>query len=477
MTEPRDAYLLIAGERLGVEGRETLDICNPATAGVIGALPIATASDLDAALAAAKRGFAAWRQVTPFERSKVIKGAARLLRERAASIAPIMTREQGKLVREAEGELLGTAETLEWHAEEARRVYGRVVATPVPGGRGLVTREPVGPVAAFSPWNFPALMPGRKMAAAIAAGCSIIIKPAEETPFTALAIAEIFLEAGLPPDVLSVVFGKPAEISTRLVTAEEIRKVSFTGSVTVGRQIAHLAAEGVKRLTMELGGHAPTLVFEDADLDAALQFIGRSKFGNAGQTCVSATRFYVHESLHDRFVDGLAALASGLKIGAGDDPASGMGPMANSRRLEAMERLTDDALAHGARLAAGGRRHGNEGWFWQPTVLADVPETARIMNDEPFGPVAVTSRFASEDEAIAAANRLPFGLAAYAFTRDLARATRLQTRLEAGLVGINTTMIAFPETPFGGVKDSGYGSEGGAEALDAYLTTKFVHQI
>lgn len=477
MIASQDGYLLIAGERYRSEGRKTLDIFNPATGKSVGTLPIATSNDIDAALRSAARGFDLWKRVTPFERSKVIRGAARLLRERISSIAQLLTEEQGKPLRESEGELIATAEVLDWHAEEARRVYGRIVGTPVPGGTGFVVKEPVGPVAAFSPWNLPAFMPARKMAAAIAAGCSIIIKPAEETPRSALAIAELFLEAGLPSDVLSVLFGNPADISTRLITSKEIRKVSFTGSAVVGREITRLAAEGVKRVTMELGGHAPTLIFEDADIDAAIQLACRSKFSNAGQICISPTRFYIHDSLHDRFVEGLVRAARAIKVGPGSDAASGMGPLANQRRLFAMERLTADALEHGARCETGGRSCGSDGWFWEPTVLSDVPDAAAIMREEPFGPVAVTARFATEDEAVAKANGLPFGLAAYAFTRDLARATRLRSGLEAGLIGINTTTVAFPEAPFGGVKESGFGSEGGAEALDAYLVTKFVHQI
>ena len=477
MNASDDGYMLIAGERRGIMGRETRDVFNPATGCVIGRVPVAISNDINAALLSASRGFEVWKRVTPFERAKVIREAARLLRERVSCIAPLLTLEQGKLLRESEGELLATADVLDWHAEEARRSYGRIISTPVLGGNGFVVKEPVGPVAAFSPWNLPAFLPARKMAAAIAAGCSIIIKPAEETPRSALAIAELFLEAGLPPDVLSVVFGNPAEISSHLVTAPEIRKVSFTGSVGVGREIARLAAGGVKRVTMELGGHAPTLIFEDADLDAALQLVCRSKFANAGQICIAPTRFYIHEKLHDRFVEGLVTAARAIKVGPGNDSASGMGPLANQRRLTAMERLTADALEHGARRLTGGRFCGTEGWFWEPTVLSDVPESAAIMSEEPFGPVAVTARFSTEDEAVAKANRVPFGLAAYAFTRDLGRATRLRSVLDAGLIGINTTTVAFPESPFGGVKESGYGSEGGSEALDAYLISKFVHQM
>lgn len=474
---PYDApYLLIEGQRLRGE-RDMLDVRNPATGEVLAGVPVATDDDLAAALEASVRGFRKWRQVAPFERARVLKRAAQLLRERADALAPTLTLEEGKLLREAKGELLATAEVIEWHAEEARRSYGRVIATSVPGARGTVLREPVGPVAAFSPWNLPAFMPARKMAAALAAGCSCIIKPAEETPRSALAIAELFLEAGLPPEVLSVVYGVPARISEVLVTAPEIRKISFTGSIKVGREIARLAAVDVKRLTMELGGHAPTIIFDDADIEHAALVTARSKFANAGQICVSPTRFYVHGRVHDAFVARVTDFAKALVVGSGLDEASDMGPLANDRRLDAMSRLTANALERGARLQTGGERVGNRGLLWAPTVLSDVPEDADVMNEEPFGPLLVTSRFDDEAEIMERANRLPFGLASYLFTRSEARVTRMSAALEAGLVGVNTTMVAFPEAPFGGVKQSGYGSEGGAEALDAYLTTKFVHQV
>lgn len=471
----QSAYLLINGERR-TRDRETLDVIDPARGEVIGAVPVATADDLDEALQASEQGFAAWRAVTPFERSRTLKRAAQLLRDRADGIAPQMTLEQGKTLREAKGEVLATAEVIEWHAEEARRSYGRVIATTVPSGRGLVVREPVGPVAAFSPWNLPAFMPGRKMAAALAAGCACIIKPAEETPLSALHVAEAFLDAGVPATALSVVYGRPAAISARLVTARQVRKVSFTGSVRVGREIARIAADHVKRVTMELGGHAPTIVHEDADLEAAAMATARSKFANAGQICVSPTRFYVHERVHDKFVEHVLDYARTLKVGNGLDETTTMGPMANARRLEAMERLTRDAIARGGELRLGGGRIGERGFFWEPTVVTRVPEDAMVMNEEPFGPLLVTSTFTDDDEVLQRANRLEFGLASFCFTRSQARASRMSAGLAAGLVGLNTTMVAFPEAPFGGIKESGYGSEGGHEALDAYLTTKFIHQ-
>lgn len=476
MTTYESPFLLIAGQRL-IGSREKLEVRNPSTGDVIGTVPVADENDLALALKTSVIGFEKWRAVTPFERSRILKRAAQLLRERVKDLAPALTLEEGKTLRESQGELGATAEVIEWHAEEARRCYGRILPVTAAGGRGLIVREPVGPVAAFTPWNLPAFMPARKMAAALAAGCSCIIKPAEETPLAALKIAEIFLEAGLPPEALSVVYGHPAMISKRLVTAPEIRKVSFTGSVVVGREIARLASEDVKRVTMELGGHAPTIVFDDADIDNAALVTARSKFANAGQICVSPTRFYVHDRVHDQFVERVTKFANDLVVGDGMVDASTMGPMANERRIRTMERLTQDAVKHGAKLVAGGERIGSKGNYWAPTILTDVPTSAAIMNEEPFGPIVVTARFDNDQEVLRQANGLPFGLASFVFTSSESRAKNISSGLSAGLVGINTTMVALPESPFGGVKASGYGSEGGAEALDAFLTTKFIHQM
>jgi succinate-semialdehyde dehydrogenase/glutarate-semialdehyde dehydrogenase len=339
-----------------------------------------------------------------------------------------------------------------------------------------VFREPIGPVAAFTPWNFPVTIPARKIAAALAAGCSCIAKPAEETPTPTLAIAQALADAGLPDGVLNIVFGVPDHISTHLIASPIIKKISFTGSTRVGKHLARLAADGVKPATLELGGHAPTIVFADADIEKAAEMTARSKYRNAGQICITPTRFYLHEAIHDRFVAKFRAVAASLKLGDGLDPATQMGPLANSRRIDAMESLVSDAQRAGARIELGGERKGERGYFWQPTVLTDVPNEARIMNEEPFGPVAVTRRFKDFDEVVAEANRLPFGLSAYAFTRDTTTATRIGDELESGMVGINNMMLTTPETPFGGVKESGYGSEGGAEGLDSYLVTKFVTQ-
>ena len=472
-----DAPLLfIDGCWLPVDGRDTSPVINPATEEALGRLPHASPADLDRALEAARRGYALWRKTSAYDRARLLRRAAELVRERVEHIATLLTLEEGKVLAEARLEVLAAADNIDWCAEEGRRSYGRVIPPRADGSRYLVLREPIGPVAAFSPWNFPATTPTRKIAAALAAGCSCIIKPSEETPATCLAIARAFDDAGLPKGVLNVVFGVPAEISTRLIASDVIRKISFTGSTAVGKHLAGLAATGAKRATMELGGHGPVIVFDDAAVDEAARLTIAGKFRNAGQVCAAPTRFFVHSSIHDRFVDRVSELANELVVGNGLDPATQMGPLANPRRMAAMDRLIGDALDRGARLAAGGGRIGNRGFFWQPTVLADVPMAAQIMSEEPFGPVILTRRFDDFDTVIAEANGLVYGLAAYAFTTSVRTATAVADALECGLVGINTYAINVPETPFGGVKESGYGSEGGTEGLDAYLSTKFVHQ-
>lgn len=469
-------FLFIGGEWIAAGERATAPVVDPATGETVGQLPLAEAADLDRALEAARLGFARWRAVPAFERGKVLRRAADLIRERAEAIAVQLTLEEGKVLAEARQEAATAADIFDWFAEEGRRAYGRTIPARAEGARFTALREPVGPVAAFTPWNFPASGPARKIAASLAAGCACVIKPAEETPATALAIARALDDAGLPKGVLNVVFGDPAAVSAHLIASPVIRKVSFTGSTRVGRLLGALAADGVKPTTLELGGHAPVIVFEDADLDRAVSLALAQKFRNAGQVCTSPTRFYLHESLHDRFVSAFAQGAEAIMAGDGLSPQSRMGPLANARRMEAMEQMIDDALRAGAQLAAGGRRLSDRGFFWAPTVLAGAPNAARIMNEEPFGPVIVTQPFRDLDAVMAEANRLPFGLAAYAFTRSLATAGAVSERLESGMVGLNTFAITTPETPFGGVKQSGHGSEGGSEGLDAYLVTKFVSQ-
>jgi len=469
-----DLYLSIAGERRSGGGRRSGKVYNPATGVELARLPHATHDDLDDSLAAAAASFESWKRVPPVERARILERAADLIRERAQEIATILTLEEGKVLAEALTEVNFAADTFQWFAEEGKRAYGRIVPARAPGQRQFVLKEPVGPVAAFSPWNFPALTPARKIAAALAAGCTCIAKPAEETPGTALAIARALDEAGLPKGVLSVVFGVPSEISTHLIASPVIRKISFTGSTVVGKELARLAAAGVKRATMELGGHAPVVIFEDADIARTATLAAAAKLRNAGQVCVSPTRFYVQEKVHDDFVDAFTAELQKLPQGPGLEPGNRVGPMANPRRIDAMERFVADAREKGAKIAMGGKRPRNDGWFYAPTVLTDVPEDALVMNVEPFGPLAPIARFDSFDDAMAKANRLPYGLAAYAFTASLSRASQLMDAVETGMLALNHCVISSPETPFGGVKESGYGYESGAEGLEAYLQSKFV---
>jgi succinate-semialdehyde dehydrogenase/glutarate-semialdehyde dehydrogenase len=404
-----------------------------------------------------------------------MKKAAGLLRERAEAIARIATMEEGKTIREARMEVIFGAACLEFYGEEARRVYGRVLARPT-GQRALVMKEPVGPVAAFAPWNFPVGNPCRKLGAAVAAGCSIILKPAEEAPNSALAVLQALIDAGLPQGVAQIVFGVPDTVSRHLLASPIIRKLSFTGSIPVGKHLVKLAADTMKRTTMELGGHAPVILFEDCDLNSALGMLPPAKWRNTGQVCVSPTRFYVQEKIYQPFVDGFVAHAKAVKVGDGLDEASQMGPMANPRRPEAMRAFIDDAVKNGAKVRAGGERIGNQGFFFQPTVITDAPLSARIMNEEPFGPVAIISPFATFDEVVTQANRLPYGLAAYAFTQSNKTAMLIGDALEAGMIAINTDRVAASDAPFGGVKESGHGAEEGPEGLEACLVTKTIMQ-
>ena len=475
-TNYADLKFFIGGEWVGGEGRVMQPVINPATEEVIGQLPHASKADLDRALEAAQRSFPTWRAKPPHERGKILRRAAELLRERTETIARIATIEEGKALSETRWEVALSAEILEWYAEEGRRAYGRVLPQRASGVRMTVMKEPVGPVAAFAPWNFPIGNPARKIGAALGAGCPCILKPAEEAPGSALEVARALADAGLPAGVLSVVFGVPAEVSAYLLASPVIRAISFTGSIPVGKQLMKLAAEGMKRTTMELGGHAPVLVFDDVDVEQVLDQSVFSKYRNAGQVCVSPTRFYVHEKIYGRFLDGFTSRARALKVGNGLGEGTQMGPLAHARRLESMETLLGDARKNGARFQTGGARITGSGYFWQPTVLADVPNTARIMNEEPFGPVAILNPFSEFDSAIQQANRLPYGLAAYAFTRSARNVNLLGEQIEAGMIGINSYAISVPESPFGGVKESGHGSEEGIEGLDACLVTKFVSE-
>ncbi len=468
--------LFIAGVWRTGGGGGRLPVRNPATGEVVAELPIADEADLDEALSAAAAGFQVWRRTSAYDRCRILRRAADLMRERAGYIGAVCTTEQGKPLTESTAEAGACADIFDWFAEEARRAYGRIIPSKQPGVRHMTLREPIGPVAAFSPWNFPTTIPSRKMAAALAAGCPVIIKPAEEAPGSCLELARALDDAGLPKGVLNVVFGVPADISSYLIASPVIRKVSFTGSTAVGKHLARLAADGMKPTTMELGGHAPVIVFEDADLDKAVRLSVGSKFRNAGQICIAPTRFYLHDSIHDAFVERFAAQAAALKVGDGMDPAHAMGPLANPRRVAAMQEMIGDARTHGARVATGGEGLGGPGNFWTPTMLADVPTAARIMNEEPFGPVAVTQRFSTFDEVVEQANRLPYGLAAYAHTRSARTAADIGDAIEAGMIGINFAGLTGPETPFGGMKESGHGSEGGTEGLEGFLVTKYVAQ-
>jgi succinate-semialdehyde dehydrogenase/glutarate-semialdehyde dehydrogenase len=471
-----DVLLHIAGEWRASRSGRTIPVVNPATEERIGTIPHADRADMDEALAAAERGFRAWRKVSAFERSRIMRKAANLLRERVDSIARLMTQEQGKPLPEAKGETLAGADVIDWFAEEARRAYGRVIPARAEGVYQLVVKEPVGPVAAFTPWNFPINQIVRKLSAALAAGCSIIVKAPEETPASPAELIRAFLDAGVPGDVIGLLYGVPSEISEYLIPHPVIRKISFTGSTPVGKHLAALAGKHMKRVTMELGGHAPAIVFDDADLDAAAKILSANKFRNAGQVCVSPTRFLIQEGVYEGFVERFTAAAQAIKVGNGLEEGVTMGPLANERRIPAIEALVQDAVSQGAKLKAGGKRIGNKGYFYEPTVLADVPKSARAMNEEPFGPLALISRFRSFDEVVEEANRLPFGLAAYAYTSSAKTAQAIAANVESGMMSINHHGLALPEVPFGGVKDSGYGSEGGSEAIEAYLNTKFVTQ-
>ncbi len=469
--------LLIDGQAQAAGNRRTLDVIDPATQAVLGRLPVATAEDIDAALDAAHRSFPRWRDTPALERAAVLRRAAALMRERTPRLAWLITRELGKPLAESEKEVATAAEMFEWAAEEARRTYGRLIPGRVAGIRQMAIPEPVGPVAAFSGWNAPAITPSRKIAGALGAGCSIVIKPSEETPAIALEIGRALAEAGLPAGTLNMLFGDPGEISRRLIESPLIRMVTFTGSTSIGRELGVMAAAGLKRATLELGGHAPVLVFDDADIEAAADTVLAAKLRNSGQICTSPTRMYVQQGVYERFVARLAERARGWRVGNGLDAGVQMGPLANPRRLAAMESMVADALARGAQLAAGGTRPDLPGWFWTPTVLRDAGTDSLAANTEPFGPLALVSPFRDLEEGVALANRLPFGLAAYVYTRDAARARAATERIESGVVCVNHCQASLPETPFGGFKDSGLGKEGGVEGLQEFMQVKYVSQM
>lgn len=462
----------IHGEWRRGSGR-TMPVVDPSTARALGEIPVATAQDLQDALQSSWDGFRQWRDTAPAQRCAIILGAARLIRERIARIAMVMTLEQGKPIAESEAEVLRAAELIEWAAEEGRRTYGLTIPAPM-GYRYLTFAEPLGPALALTPWNFPAVSPARKVGSALAAGCSCILKPSELTPCTAAEIVRAFQDAGLPPGVLNLVYGDAAMISQTLIASPIVRKVSFTGSVPVGKQLSELAGRHMKPGLMELGGHSPTIVFPDVDVQKIAKASAATKYRNAGQVCTSPTRFYVHKDIYKAFTEALAHAANSLALGPGQDAKTQMGPVVSERRALALQRLADDARGKGAEVLAGGGRTDDAGFFFRPTVLSEVPLDAAVMNEEPFGPMAVCRPFSSEAEVVEQANSLPYGLAAYLFSGSVQVTSRVSRALECGIVGVNAFNGSNPETPFGGVKDSGYGREGGTEGVRSYMATKFV---
>lgn len=472
-----DTLLYINGVWRSGQAGETIDVVNPATGEVIGKLAKANTTDLDEALSAAAEAFKRWSATSAYDRCKMIHKAADLLRARASTIARTMTQEQGKPLAQAEIEMNGAADALDWLAEEGRRAYGRVIPARLPDVQQLVIQEPVGVVAAFTPWNFPINQIARKLGAALAAGCSIIVKGPEETPGSPAELIRCFEDAGVPAGVINLVYGSPAEISEHLIPHPAVRKISFTGSVPVGKQLAALAGLHMKRTTMELGGHAPVIVCNDADIASASKAMLPAKFRNAGQICIAPTRFLVQSRVYDEFVSEFVAGAKSLNVGNGLEEGVTMGPLVTERRLQAVQDLVADATRHGAKVETGGSRIGNKGSFYQPTVLSNLTTEMRVMNEEPFGPLALMIPFDRIEDAVEEANRLPFGLAAYAFTRSAHNAATLSRAVESGMLSINHAGLALPETPFGGIRDSGYGSEGGTEALEAYLNPKFVTHL
>ncbi len=469
--------MLIAGEWTdGSSGKNEPVIC-PADGSTIGTLPHASPTDLDTALQSNLDGYNLWRKLTPHDRQAVLERAAQILEERFEEISANLTREMGKPVGEARVEMRVAIDLLRWYAEEGKRVYGRIIPSRFPNMQHEARKQPVGPVVAFVAWNFPATNVMRKVAGALAAGCSITIKPSEETPATAIAIGEALTDAGLPAGVLNIVFGVPSEVSEHLLGSPIPRKLSFTGSVPVGIHLQKLAAQNMIRCTMELGGHSPVMVFEDCNIEAAAKLCAAGKFRNAGQVCISPTRFFVQDSIHDRFLALFKEQVEAVKVGNGLDEQVSMGPLVAERRISIMDGFVTDAVAKGAELVVGGTSIHRAGNYFAPTLLQEVPDTAQIMNEEPFGPIAPTARFSSLDEVIERANSLPFGLAAYAFTGSAKTAGVLKQEIETGMLAVNSLHVHSVETPFGGLKFSGYGYEGGIEGLEVFLATRYSSEI
>ena len=468
-----DVALIIDGEFIKRRGEP---VVNPSTGGAFSEVPHASEEDIDLALRAAKRGFEIWSKFDPMHRENLMRRASNIIKERCEQVAYAISQEQGKPILQAKAEILRTCEIIEWDASEGRRTYGRIIPAK-PLLRHSVIRQPIGPVAAFSPWNFPISSPGRKVAGALAAGCSIILKASEETPAGAFELVKAFHDAGVPEGVVNLIFGEPAKISERLIESKVIRLVTFTGSILVGKQLAGLAAKHMKPAIMELGGHAPVLVDQSINSRkiAGVCLLGKSR--NAGQVCVSPTRFFVHENIFSDFLDSFVKAANNLKIGNGTDKGIEMGPVANERRLSAIEHFIDDSIETGAKLAAGGNRIGNQGYFHEMTVITDVPNDAKVMREEPFGPVAIVNKVQSMDDAIKISNELPYGLAAYAFSNSASIVEQITQNVEAGNVSINHLTASVAETPFGGIKESGYGREGGTEGLQCYTIVKNISHL
>lgn len=468
--------LLIDGTWRSASDGAGLPVHSPVTEAEIGRIPAATEADQDAALAGAARAFAPWAATPAWDRAACLRRTADILRGRADALACLMSSETGKPLAEARAEVMASADQFEWQGEEAKRIYGQTIPGRNPHERLSVTYQPVGPCLSLSAWNFPMLLPARKIAAALAAGCSVVARPASEAPGCCFALGQALIEAGLPPGTLSILTGPSVPMVERLIRSPVIRKVSLTGSVPVGKTVLRIAAEDVKKVTMELGGHAPVIVHADTDPVAAARKLAATKFRNCGQVCISPSRFYVHESLRAPFETAFAEVAVGLRVGDGLDPATTTGPLIRARAVEGALSLIADARDRGARLLAGGARpaHLNHGHFLEPTVLADVPDDARIMREEPFAPVAPIATWTDFDEVIARANATEFGLAAYVFTENAALAARTAEALEAGMVGINETLLATAEAPFGGVKQSGFGREGGSLGILDYLVPKYI---
>jgi succinate-semialdehyde dehydrogenase / glutarate-semialdehyde dehydrogenase len=471
--------LFIDGRWQGAADGGTASVLSPVTEKPLGEAPVAGPADTEAAVEGAGRGLAAWRAKPAFERADALHAIADEMLRRRDEAARMISSETGKPLAQSEREWGLSVDQFRWYAEEARRVYGRIVESRVPGGRFEVTREPVGIVAAFTAWNFPAALVARKVAPALAAGCSVVVRPSSQTPGVAMVLVDCCRAGALPDGTVNLVVGPTSATYAPIMASPAVRKVSLTGSTRVGQQMIRDAAATLKKVTMELGGNAPLIVYDDADLEAALDVSVSTKFANAGQVCVTPDRFFVHERLHDAFVEGFAARAKALRLGDGLDPAVQMGPLINARRLGEIEAVVADAVKAGARVVAGGgrARDFNAGHFHEPTVLADVTDDMRVFAEENFGPVAAVTRFRDEDEVIERANATDMGLSAYAFTRSAERARRTVAGLKAGMVGINSFALAASEAPFGGTKFSGLGREGGAEGIGDYLETKLAQMV